>query len=199
MFGKTVKNTMFADDCTVIIDSSEQSYNTAVYLFEEFGKLSGLNLNFSKCVPLKIGSLRNEHDLIYSKKKEILWNKETAKALGIFFHSQIKQVLELNYQHRIENFRKDITIWNKLFDLLIKYNFNVTKNKFNTFLYTRDRLLPYIYMFAKFYIYQCKFKNTIPNIETFQIKLKNRKTLEHNISISSWSLLIFLLFLKMIR
>ena len=62
---------------------------------------------------MKIGSLRNEHDLIYSKKKEILWNKETAKALGIFFHSQIKQVLELNYQHRIENFRKDITIWKR--------------------------------------------------------------------------------------
>ena len=97
MFGKTVKNTMFVDDCTIIVDGSEQSYNTAVYLFEELGKLSGLNLNFSKCVPLKIGSLRNEHDLIYSKKKEILCNKETAKALGIFFHSQIKQVLELNY------------------------------------------------------------------------------------------------------
>ena len=78
MFDKTVKNTMFADDCTIIIDGSEQSYNTAVYLFEEFGKLSGLNLNYSKCVPLKIGFLRKEHDLIYSKKKEILWNKETA-------------------------------------------------------------------------------------------------------------------------
>ena len=33
-----------------------------------------------------------------SRKKEIPWNKETAKALGIFFHSQIKQILELNYQ-----------------------------------------------------------------------------------------------------
>ena len=85
MLGKTVKKTVFADDCTFIIDGSEQSCNTAVYLFEEFGKLSCLNVNFSKCVPLKIGSLRNELDLIYSKKKEILWNKETAKALGIFF------------------------------------------------------------------------------------------------------------------
>ena len=37
-------------------------------------------------------------------------------------------------------------------------------------------------MFAKFYICQCKFKNTIRNIETFQIKLKNRKTLEQKIA-----------------
>ena len=49
MFDKTAKNTMFADDCTIIIDGSEQSYNTTVYLFEEFGKLSCLNLNFSNC------------------------------------------------------------------------------------------------------------------------------------------------------
>ena len=75
--------------------------------------------------------------------------------------------------------------WNKLFDLLIKYNFDVIKNKFNVFLHTRDRLLFYIYMFAKFYIYQCKFKNTIPNIEIFQIKLKNRKTLEQKIALKN--------------
>ena len=53
------------------------------------------------------------HDLVYSKKKELIWNKDTTKALGIYFHSQIKQVLELNYKQRIENFRKDITIWKK--------------------------------------------------------------------------------------
>lgn len=61
---------MFADDCTIIQIGTEQSYNTRIDLFEGFGKLSGLNLNFSKCISLKIGSLRNEHDLIYSKKKK---------------------------------------------------------------------------------------------------------------------------------
>ena len=113
IFGKMVKITLFADDCTNILDGSELSYNTTIYLFEEFGKLSGLNLNFHKCVPLKIGSLRNIHDLVYSKKKELIWNKDTAKALGIYFHSHIQQVLELNYKQRIENFRNDITIWKK--------------------------------------------------------------------------------------
>ena len=40
-------------------------------------------------------------------------------------------------------------------------------------------------MIAKFYIYQCKFKNTTPNIETFQIKLKNRKTQEQKIALKN--------------
>ena len=40
-------------------------------------------------------------------------------------------------------------------------------------------------MFAKLYIYQCKFKNTIPNTETFQIQLKNRKALERKIALKN--------------
>ena len=34
IFGKTVKITLFADDCTAILDSTEQSYNATIYLFE---------------------------------------------------------------------------------------------------------------------------------------------------------------------
>ena len=104
---------MFADDCTIILNGTEQSYNATIYLFEEFGKLSGLTLNFSKCVALKIGSLRNQHDLIYVKKKGIIWNTETPKALGIVFHPQINHILDLNYQPRINNFYKDMAIWNR--------------------------------------------------------------------------------------
>ena len=36
-------------------------------------------------------------------------------------------------------------------------------------------------MFVTFYIYQCKFKNTVPNIEIFQIK--SRKTVEQKIAL----------------
>ena len=104
---------MFADDCTIILNGTEQSYNATIYLFEEFGKLSGLTLNFSKCIALKIGSLRNQHDLMYVKKKGIIWNTETPKALGIIFHPQINHILDLNYQPRINNFYKDIAIWNR--------------------------------------------------------------------------------------
>ena len=38
-------------------------------------------------------------------------------------------------------------------------------------------------IFAKYYIYHCKFKNIIPNIESFKTKLRNRKTLEQKIAL----------------
>ena len=105
IFGKTVKITLFTDDCTAILEGTERSYNATIYLFEA--------LNFSKCIALKIGPLRNEHDSVYSNKKEINWKTETSKALGIVFHSQIKEILNLNYQPRIDNFYKDISIWKR--------------------------------------------------------------------------------------
>ena len=51
--------------------------------------------------------------LFIVRRKKSFGIKKRLKLLEYFFHSQIKQVLELNYQHRIENFRKDITIWKR--------------------------------------------------------------------------------------
>ena len=46
-------------------------------------------------------------------------------------------------------------------------------------------------MFAKYYIYQCKFKNIITDIGNFKTKLKNRKTLEYKIALKNNRLDIF--------
>ena len=35
------------------------------------------------------------------------------------------------------------------------------------------------------YIYQCKFKNTIPNIEIVQIQPKNKKPLEQKVALKN--------------
>ena len=110
--------------------------------------------------------------------KYLLKCKYVASSLCSFCNMAIETLDHLFWECAITQY-----FWNKLFDLLSQYNFNDIKNKFHIFLYSRDRLLSYIYMFAKYYIYQCKFKNIIPNIESFKTKLKNRKTLEHKIAL----------------
>ena len=82
-----IKNVMFADDATIVLDGTEKSFNKTLSVFEEFGKISGLKLNYQKCVALKLGCLRNQHDLIYARKKAIRWDTEQTKTLGIIFHS----------------------------------------------------------------------------------------------------------------
>ena len=65
------------------------------------------------CTKNRLFKESSEHDLIYVKKKGIIWNTETPKALGIVFHPQINHILDLNYQPRINNFYKNIAIWNR--------------------------------------------------------------------------------------
>ena len=61
--------------------------------------------------------------------------------------------------HLIQHF------WNNGFDVLAQNNLSVVRSIFEVFLYTKGHILSYIYSCAKFYIYQCKFKNVLPNIE----------------------------------
>lgn len=104
---------MFADDATILLDGSAESFEEMMQVFEEFSHVSGLNLNYNKCTVLRIGSMRNQHDIIYCKKKygQILWTSESAKTLGIIFHANTEKILELNYTPRINQFQNDINGW----------------------------------------------------------------------------------------
>ena len=77
--------------------------------------------------------------------------------------------------------------WNNLFDVLAQCNLNVARNKFDVFLYTKSQILSYIYSFAKFYIYQCKFKNVIPNIDAFCADPENFMPRGSNENRNFWS------------
>ena len=101
MHNKIFKNVMFADDATMILDGSKQSFETIINVFDQFGNTSGLRLNYNRCTVLKIGSLRNQHDLVYSRKKDIEWNSNQVKSLGITFHNSINKMIEINYLKKL--------------------------------------------------------------------------------------------------
>ena len=122
-----IKNVMFADDATIVLDGTENSFNNTISIFEEFGKISGLKLNFHKCVALKLGCLRNEHDLIYARKKAIKWDAEQTKALGIIFHSNPSKICEINFKNRTEEFINALKRW-KVRKLTTIGNINVLKS-----------------------------------------------------------------------
>ena len=113
IFDIEVKNSMFADDATVLLDGSNDSFRGMLYIFEQFSLISGLKLNYDKCTALRIGSLRNQHDLIYSRKKHgnISWTSESVKTLGVIFHPLTNEILKLNYDNRLNQFQKDINRW----------------------------------------------------------------------------------------
>lgn len=103
-----------------------------------------------------------------------------ASSLCTFCNMAVESIDHLFWEcHLIQLF------WNNVFDVLAEYNLSVVRSKIEVFLYTKDHILSYIYMYAKFYIYQCKFKNVLPNIELFKTKLCNRINLEKQIAINN--------------
>ena len=55
-----IRNILFADDMTVVLDGTEESFKASVYILDEFEKTSGLKLNPSKCTVLRVGNLKKK-------------------------------------------------------------------------------------------------------------------------------------------
>ena len=117
------------------------------------------------------------HRLI-ATNKYLLKCKYAPSSLCTFCNMAVESIDHLFWEcHLIQPF------WNNLFDMLVQLNLDVMRSKLDVFLYTENKILSYVYTLAKFYIYQSKFKNVVPNINTFKIKLRHRKTLEQQIAI----------------
>ena len=112
IYNSEVKNTLFADDSTIILNGSEDSLKQVVNILEEFRKISGLKLNDTKSVILRIGSLKNT-DITYLEENRFIWTSTSAKTLGVTFHTDLSQMLKLNLDPKINDFNKCIETWKK--------------------------------------------------------------------------------------
>ena len=65
-----IKQTLFADDASFLVDNDKRSFETLVRTLEKFGNISGLKLNINKCTILKIGNIKNK-DIRYCTNKKI--------------------------------------------------------------------------------------------------------------------------------
>ena len=72
--------------------------------------MSGLKLNNSKSVVLKLGTLRNKI-LSLSDSESFIWTSEKAKTLGIHFHFDSRKSFELNLEPKIEAFKNCLKQW----------------------------------------------------------------------------------------
>ena len=57
----------FADDASFFNDGNEISFNKLILTIENFGKSSGLKINYSKTTILQVGSLKNKYIKLYVK------------------------------------------------------------------------------------------------------------------------------------
>ena len=103
------KLSQYADDTTLILDGSEQSFKSSLSLIEAFGKISGLRLNDKKTEALWIGSKTNSNQT-FCPEMNFKWQKGKTKALGVWFARDQDTAISLNYNEKLTKVKSMLEI-----------------------------------------------------------------------------------------
>ena len=104
---KTVKTVQYADDCIVFLNDKNELC-TALNILRQFGKISGLNLNLSKCEGLWLGKDKNRQ-----KKCNLCGIKwpDQNKCLGIYVGYSFDKNLKKNWDDKIDKVKQILDKW----------------------------------------------------------------------------------------
>ena len=107
-----LKYTSFADDATFFLNDTKQSLQSLTRIIKEYSKVSGLKLNNSKSVILKIGASKRSIDN-FSDENEYTWTSEKASTLGITFTNDKNTTTAINYDSKLKEFNTCLDNWKK--------------------------------------------------------------------------------------
>lgn len=116
IIGIKIFNTVFllsqyADDTTVLLDGSAKSLRKTIETLKFYADISGLHVNVDKNKAILIGSLKNINYCI-CPDLSLQWEHKF-KLLGVDFTSDLKDIVKLNFDPKIEEVRTLLTIWSK--------------------------------------------------------------------------------------
>ena len=102
----------YADDTVILIDGSEHSLKSALSLIGQYAKFSGLKPNYQKTACIKIGPLRDTM-LHFRQEYDLTWTQEPFTFLGIKFSVDLENMIELNFDAKVNDIKKMIQSWNR--------------------------------------------------------------------------------------
>ena len=110
--GMDIKISQYADDTTLFLDGSQQSFENCIATLTEFSKYTGLKMNNDKTKIIWFGCPRPP-DIQFMTHKQFDWNPRNFKLLGIEFTADLENITEINIQNQMEFIRADLRSWNK--------------------------------------------------------------------------------------
>ena len=101
----------YADDTFLLLDGTVSSLNESFYIIKSFQTYSGLKINMEKTVAVWLGSekerlkIQNTHQLNWVNQFELL---------GITFNIVQEKMFQLNFDKRLSEIERIISMYNKL-------------------------------------------------------------------------------------
>ena len=102
----------FADDTTLCLDGSEQSFNEAISVLLKFAEISGLKMNIEKTNISWIGSTKH-CNVRFMRDKNFIWDPGIYRILGIKFSVNTEIIMDINYQDKLLEMKRVMTQWKK--------------------------------------------------------------------------------------
>ena len=102
----------FADDTSLFLDGSRESFEATIATLQFFASFSGLDMNLDKTQIIWIGSKRNS-DLRYMPHLNFQWNPPVFKALGVFFSTNLNSIVDINYEGKLLEIKRILNIWSR--------------------------------------------------------------------------------------
>ena len=107
--GEEIKLEIFADDLTGFV-RNEQSFNRFLDTVEEFGKCSGLHINYGKTEILFLGiqTQTSGNEEFEIRKAKV---KRAVKMLGVHFTYDVALKQKLNFEEIIHSIKGKLKLW----------------------------------------------------------------------------------------
>ena len=112
LFDFEIKISQLADDTSLFLDGSKDSFEYCVQTILEYAKYSGLAMNFDKTKVIWFGC-EHSPDTVYLPHLNFEWNPAVFKVLGVEFTISLKNITDLNIQPRIREMATEIDKWRK--------------------------------------------------------------------------------------
>lgn len=100
------KVSLYADDTLFYLQDADSSLRSALVLFDEFGRFSGVRINWSKLVLFPLDNTSRDR----AAPTPLKW-VDTFKYLGVYIHSDLHKFYELNVSPVLEQLKARCASW----------------------------------------------------------------------------------------
>ena len=108
--GEEIKSGQFADDLWTSLLAKQENLDQIIQEIEEFGKMSGLKLNYEKCAILKVGPWRDSEAKFYTLKR-LFWSPTSLKILGIQIYPDKQIMYHDNFIDMLDKVEDILKAW----------------------------------------------------------------------------------------
>ena len=102
----------FADDTSLLLDGSKDSFEYCVFTILEYAKFSGLSMNFDKTKVVWFGC-EHPNETVYLPELNFEWNPKSFKILGVTFTTDLKNISDININQKMNSIIFELNQWRK--------------------------------------------------------------------------------------